>query len=141
MQRWMAAGYRVQAPTRGRGSMILGAPPSSTLPQEGLKSAEGVLIFSLICGAALRTVTADFESGDDDVEAAISLNLPLQSIEKVTLKFSNLATAQTCHVDVVALRAALVEVFLALHMHQVRFVNQSVSLEQSQGAIHPDPVD
>jgi hypothetical protein len=37
----------------------------------------GVLVFSLICGAALRTVTADFKPGDDNVEAAISLNLAL----------------------------------------------------------------
>ena len=37
----------------------------------------GVLVFSLICGAALRTVTADFKPGDDNVEAAIPLNLAL----------------------------------------------------------------
>ena len=51
------------------------------------------LVFGLLCSAALRTVTPDFKSGDHDVKAAISLNLPFQAIKEVTFKFGNLAAA------------------------------------------------
>jgi hypothetical protein len=87
------------------------------------------------------TVAADFKPRDHDMEAAISLNLPLQSIEEVTFEFRDLAAAQTGHVDVVPLWAALVEVFLALHMHEVEFVNQSVPLQQSESAVDSHPID
>ena len=91
-------------------------------------------------GAALGAVAADFEPGDDNVEAAIPLDLSLQSIKEVAFKFRNLAAAQTRHVDMVPLRAPFIEMFLALHMHQVEFVNQSVPLQQAQSAINRDPV-
>ena len=41
------------------------------------QKARRSLVFRLICGAALRTVTTDFKPGDHNVEAAISLNLAL----------------------------------------------------------------
>ena len=99
------------------------------------------LVLGLIRGAALRAVTTDLKPGDHDMEAAISLDLPLQSIKEITFEFRNLAAAQTRHVDVVPLRAAFVEMLLALHMHEVEFVNQSVTLEQSEGAVNRDPVN
>ena len=71
------------------------------------------------------------------MEAAVSLDLSFEAIEEVTLKFGDLSAAQTRHVDVVPLRAAFVEVFLALHVHEVEFVNQSVPLEQIQGCDRP----
>jgi len=91
--------------------------------------------------AALRTVTADLKSGDDYVEAAIPLNLPLQTIEQVAFKFRNLATAETRHVNVVPLGTALVVVFLALHMHQIKFIDQAVPLEQAEGAVDGNAID
>jgi hypothetical protein len=88
----------------------------------------------LIRGAALGAVATDFQPGDYDMEAAVSLNLPLQAIKEITFEFRNLAAAQARHVDVVPLWAAFVEVLLALHVHQIEFVNQPVPLEQSEGA-------
>jgi hypothetical protein len=76
-----------------------------------------------------------------DMEAAVSLNLPLQAIKEITFEFRNLAAAQARHVDVVPLGAAFVEVFLALHVHEIEFVNQPVSLEQSERAVNRDPVN
>jgi hypothetical protein len=43
--------------------------------------------------------------------------------------------------DMVALRAPLIEMLLALHVHQVEFVNEPVSLEQAQSAVHSHSVD
>ncbi len=42
---------------------------------------------------------------------------------------------------VIALRAALIEVSLALHVQQVQFIDQSLPLQQGQGAIDGDAVD
>jgi len=43
--------------------------------------------------------------------------------------------------DVIALWAALVVVFLTLHVHEIKFVHQSMSLEQTQGAIDSHTID
>jgi hypothetical protein len=75
------------------------------------------------------------------VKPAISLNLSLQAIEEIAFKFSNLAAAQTCHMDVIPLGTALIVVLLALHMHQVKFIDQTVPLQQAERAIDGDPVD
>ena len=76
----------------------------------------------------MGAVAANFQTGDDNVKAAIPLNLTLQPIKQITFEFGNLAAAQARHVNVVALRTPLVEVFLALHVHQVEFVDQAMPL-------------
>ena len=43
--------------------------------------------------------------------------------------------------DVIALRTTLVKMFLALQVHQVKFVNQAVALEQAECAIDGDAVN
>src|SRR5438552_18643124 len=43
--------------------------------------------------------------------------------------------------DMVSLRPSFVEVFLALHVHQVQFVNQAVALEQTESAVDGDAVN
>ena len=65
---------RILAGRRGPPTWQPWASPGAQQISEG---SAGVLVFSLICGAALRTVAADFKPGDDNVEAAISLNLAL----------------------------------------------------------------
>src|SRR6267143_1746775 len=91
--------------------------------------------------AALATVSADLEAGYDDVEAAVTLNLPLQPVEEIALEFRDLATAQAGHVNVVPLRATFVVVFLTFQVHQIKFVDQAVALEQLEGPVHRNPVD
>jgi hypothetical protein len=91
--------------------------------------------------AALGTVAADFQTRYHDVKAAVTLDLSLEPIEEVALKLKNLSAAQAGHVNVVTLRTSFVKVFFALHMHQVEFVNQSVSLQQFQGAVHGDTIN
>ena len=73
--------------------------------------------------ATLRAIAADLKPGHDNVEAAVALDLTLEAIEEVAFKFQDLSTAETCHVDVVALGASFIEVLLPLHMHQVEFVH------------------
>src|SRR5438477_12622732 len=77
----------------------------------------------LLGGAALGAVAADLQSADNDVETALALNLAFEPVEEVAFELRNFATAQTGHVDVIAMRAAFVEMLLALHVHEVEFVN------------------
>src|SRR5262249_29969542 len=42
--------------------------------------------------------------------------------------------------DVITLRAAFIEVLLSLHVHEIKFVNKAMSLEQIQRAIHGDTI-
>ena len=75
------------------------------------------------------------------MEAAVALDLSLQAVKEIALEFRDLAAAQAGHVDVVALRAALVIMFLALHVHEIQFVDQAMSFEQTESAINGDSVD
>jgi hypothetical protein len=91
--------------------------------------------------AALGAIAAHFEAADDDVEAAVALNLTFQTIKQVAFKFCDLATAEASHVNVVALRAAFIEMLFAFHVHEIKFVNQAVTLEQIESAIDGNPID
>jgi diacylglycerol kinase len=75
------------------------------------------------------------------VKAAVALNLSFQPIEKITLEFHNFATTQASHVNMVPLRASLVKMLLALHMHQVEFVNQAMPFQQIQGSIDRNSIN
>ena len=43
------------------------------------------------CAAACATIAADLEPGDDDVEAAIALDLSLEAVEQVAFEFGDLS--------------------------------------------------
>src|SRR5437762_85529 len=90
---------------------------------------------------ALRAISTDFQPADNDVKAAFALDLPFQPVEEVAFELRNSSAAQAGHVDVIAMRAAFVEMLLALHVHEVEFVYQSVALEQFERAINRDPID
>jgi hypothetical protein len=51
------------------------------------------------------------------VKTAVALDLAFESIEKVALEFGNPAAAQASHVNVIALRAPLVIMFLSVQVH------------------------
>jgi hypothetical protein len=91
--------------------------------------------------AALIAVAADFQAGDYDVEVAIALDLPLEAVEKTAFEFRNFAAAKTGHVDVVSLGATLVVMFLALEVHEVKFIDQAVAFEETQGPIDRHTID
>jgi hypothetical protein len=76
----------------------------------------------------LRAVATNFQSRDNNVESAIALNLPFESIEKIALKLGNLPATKTCHVNVIALRSSLIIMFLALQVHEIEFIHKAVTL-------------
>jgi hypothetical protein len=92
------------------------------------------------CPAA-TTVPTDFETRHHNVELALALNLPFQSVKQITLEFLDLAAAQAGHVEMIALGTALVEVLLPLHMHEIEFIHQAMAFEQAQGSIDRNAVD
>lgn len=93
------------------------------------------------CATAFRAITADLKPRDQDVKLAFALDLSLKPLEKIALELKYLAAAEACHMQMIALRTALVVVFLSLEMHQVQFINQAVALQQVQCAIDSDPVN
>jgi len=92
-------------------------------------------------GAAIAAIAAHFETAYDDMEAAFALNLSLEAVEEIAFEFRNFPAAEAGHVNVVALRSPLIKVLLALHVHQVELVNQSVTLKKFERAVNRDLVD
>lgn len=65
----------------------------------------------------------------------IPLDLPFEPLKQVALELENLATAEAGHVDVIAMRAALIKMLLSLQVHEVEFVHEAVALEKIQSSI------
>ena len=86
-------------------------------------------------------VAADFETADDDVKAAIALDLALQAIKEITFKLHDFAATKAGHVNMVALRATFVEMFFSLHVHEIEFIDQAMAFEKTQGPIDGHPID
>jgi hypothetical protein len=77
---------------------------------------------------AFGAIAADFQPAHEDVELAFALDLTFEPVEQIAFKFSNLSTSQARHMNVIALWPALIKVLLALHVHQVKLINEPVSL-------------
>src|SRR5215471_9220940 len=90
---------------------------------------------------AVGAIASYFEPRHDNMKAAITLDLALETVEQVAFKFHDLAAAQAGHVDVVALGPSLVEMLFPFQMHEVQFIDQAVALEEAEGAIHSHAID
>ena len=69
------------------------------------------------------------------MEPAVALDLSFQTFKQITLKFHDAAAAQASHVNVVALRTPLVVMLFSLHVHEIQFIYEAMSFEQTQGAV------
>jgi hypothetical protein len=74
------------------------------------------------------------------VKPAVALNLTLEAVKQIAFELRDLAAAQACHMNVVALRAAFVIMLFPLHVHKIEFVNETVALEQVQRAINGNAI-
>ena len=92
-------------------------------------------------GTARRAVTANLQTRDQYVKLTIALDLTLEPVEEIAFKFRNLAATQAGHVNMIPLRASLVEVFLPLHVHKIQFINQPMPFQQIQGPINRHTID
>jgi hypothetical protein len=91
--------------------------------------------------AALRAISADFQTTDHNVEQAIALDLAFEAVEEIALEFHDLSAAQTGHMDVIALGTAFVKMLFPLHVHEIEFINQSMAFEKPESAIDGDTVN
>jgi len=78
--------------------------------------------------ATIGTVSAALQARDDNMELAVALNLPFQTVKEIAFKFSYLSATKTCHVNMISLRPPFVEVLFSLHVHQVKLVHQPMAL-------------
>ena len=76
--------------------------------------AERYVWESVDADSAVSTITANFEARNDDVKAAIALDLSFEAVEKVALELCNFAASETRHVNVISLRTTFVKMFFAL---------------------------
>jgi hypothetical protein len=64
------------------------------------------------------------------MKTALLLQLSLERVEPFADKFRDLSTIQTIDMDVIPAQLAFLVVALAFQMHQVKFVNHSVTLQR-----------
>src|ERR1700686_1590253 len=79
-----------------------------------------------------RAVAANFQPRHHDPKAAVLLHLSFQFLKNVAYELHDLAATQAGHVDVIPIQLALVVVTLAVDVHQIEFVNETVPLQQLQ---------
>lgn len=75
------------------------------------------------------------------MKPAIALDLTFETIEEIALEFHDLPATEAGHVNVIALGASFVEMLLPLHVHEIEFINQSMSLQQAKRAVNGNAVN
>jgi len=90
---------------------------------------------------APTAIPANFKPRHHDMKPALALNLPLQPVKQIALKLLNLAAAQTRHMQMISLRTPLVEMLLALQVHEIQFIHQPMPLQQPKRPVHGDSID
>ena len=115
--------------------------PLPTFSVSGFLQPDATVASGRCCSATLAAVPADFQAGHNNVETAITLDLPFESVEEIAFEFRDFSATQACHVHVIALGPSLVVMLLSLQMHQVKFVDQAVPFQEIQGPIYGDTID
>jgi hypothetical protein len=87
------------------------------------------------------TVSAYLQPRNQRVKAGVFLHLTFDPLKPFGYKFRNLPATQASHVNMVPAQSSLVVVYLATDMRSVKLVNQSLSLQQTQCAIHRAAID
>jgi hypothetical protein len=75
------------------------------------------------------------------MKTAVTLDLTFEPVKKVALELGDLSTAQAGHVNVITLGPSFVEVLLALHVHEIKFVHQAMAFQKLQRPVNGDSVD
>lgn len=91
--------------------------------------------------AAGGTISANFEARDQHMESAIGFDLLLEFVELIADEFGDFSATQARHVYVIFPQLALVIMALAVEVHEIEFVDQSVTFEQAESAIHGAAID
>jgi len=84
---------------------------------------------------------ADFGAGDGDLHLEVAGNLFLELLVEARLEFADLAAAEAGDMDVVAGAVGLVVVAVAAEMEKIELVNETLFLEQVDGAVDGDEMD
>ena len=92
-------------------------------------------------GEAVVADAADFGAGDGDLDVAVAGDLLLELFVEAGFEFANFAAAETGDVDVVAGAVGFVVVAIATEMEKVEFVDETLALEEIDGAVDGDEMD
>jgi hypothetical protein len=105
----------------------------------GLQHSKGKLF--LAGGQAVVADATYFGAGDRDLDVAIAGDLTFELLVETGFEFADLAAAETGDVDVIARAVGLVVMAIAAEVQEVEFVDQSLTLEEIDGAVDGDEVD
>src|SRR5438105_12997065 len=86
--------------------------------------------------AATRAVAADFHTCNQNMELALALDLPFETVEKIALELQAFPATQACHVQMIALPSALVKMLHHLEVHQIQSIDQPLPFERVQVAFN-----
>src|SRR5947209_11682895 len=75
------------------------------------------------------------------MEPTFLFHLVFKRVESLAYKFGYFAAAQASHVNMILAKLAFIVVSFAIQVHQVKFVNQSLPLQQSESPIRRAAVD
>src|SRR5205809_7536601 len=84
--------------------------------------------------AATRAVAADLHTGNQNMELALALDLPFETVEKIGLGLQDFPASQACHVQTIALRSAFVKMLLRLELNCIPCFAQAGPLESFQAS-------
>ena len=75
------------------------------------------------------------------MNVAVARDLIFQLVIEMAFKFADLAAAEAGYMDVIARAVSFVVVAVAAEMEKVEFVNETVFLQEIDGAVYGDQMD
>jgi hypothetical protein len=103
--------------------------------------SEGFLFFLGVGGQAGVADAAYFGAGDGHVDVAIAGDLLFELLVEMGFEFADLAATKAGDVDVVAGAVGFVVVAIAAKVEEVELVDETLFLEEVDGAVDGDEVD
>src|ERR1700690_2192799 len=120
---------------------VFGRAPNSTCDTFATtkpKKRAGPLTSSL---SAFFAESANFQPRNANLKSTLRRHLRLQSLKSRARIFHNRPALETSHVAMIAIRLRLVIMFLALDVHQVKFIDQTLALQQRERSINGGTID
>jgi hypothetical protein len=89
----------------------------------------------------VSAIATHFRSGQQDLEAEVTLDLPPQSLERLTEELFHFAATQADDVRVLLLHAGLVVMLIPAIVHQVQLIHKTALFQQLERAVYGDTVE
>jgi hypothetical protein len=130
---------RAVRPARSRRTALL--VESSTTPVLAFTTTILAATMTLCGCAAFAATPADFEAGDPNVETFLPGDFRFQTFKQWTSEFLDPSAFETRQMHVIHIGLCFIEMFFAVQVHQIEFINQPHLLEKINRSVHGCPID